>query len=231
MRLSYVKLYADTSGAVDLLSDAEAGRLFKAILHNIAGVVDELPGQEKLVYAMLKAQFERDAEAYELYSEKQRKNGEKGGRPKKPTGFSENPKNPLVFLETQKSQDKDNNQDNNKDKDNNKNKEGSIPRARTRFTPPTVEEVSAYAAEKGWTEYQFSAERFVDFYTSKGWRVGRDTMRDWKAAARGWISRRDMPQEVKPKDNPALNYAQREYKDEDYGESFFEDLSKYAEGG
>lgn len=97
--ITYVKLFADTSGAVDLLSDAEAGRLFKAILHGIAGVEDELPGQEKLVYAMLKAQFERDAEAYDRFSDRQRENGKKGGRPKKPIGFLENPENPLVISE------------------------------------------------------------------------------------------------------------------------------------
>lgn len=131
MSLSYVKLFADTGRAVDLLSNEEAGRLFKAILHGINGEVDELPGQEKLVYAMLKAQFERDEETYERYCDKQQKNGKKGGRPKKPSGFSENPENPTVILEkpknptenpeTQKSQEKD--KDYNKEKDKDKEEE------------------------------------------------------------------------------------------------------------
>jgi hypothetical protein len=60
---------------------------------------------------------------------------------------------------------------------------------RTRFVPPTVDEVKAYAQEKGWNAAQFDAERFVDFYTSKGWKVGKDQMKDWKACARGWVSR------------------------------------------
>lgn len=60
---------------------------------------------------------------------------------------------------------------------------------RKRFTPPTVADVQAYADDKQWTAQEFSAERFVDFYASKGWKVGRDTMKDWKAAARGWVSR------------------------------------------
>lgn len=179
MPLSYVKLYADTSGAVDLLSDAEAGRLFKAVLHGIAGVEDKLLGQERLVYAMLKAQFERDAEAYDRYSDKQRENGKKGGRPKKPTGILENPENPTVFLETQKSQNKD------KDKDEDKEVRETGARAR-RFTPPTADDVRAYAREKGYT---IDAERFVDFYASKGWLVGKSPMKDWKAAVRNWVSR------------------------------------------
>ena len=77
MALSYVRIFADTSGAVDMLSDAEAGRLFKAVLHWIAGEAQELPGQEKFVFAMLKAQFERDAASYDSYVEKQRENGKK----------------------------------------------------------------------------------------------------------------------------------------------------------
>jgi len=60
---------------------------------------------------------------------------------------------------------------------------------RKRFTPPTVEDVQRYADEKQWTPQEFSPDRFVDFYSSKGWKVGRETMKDWKAAARGWVSR------------------------------------------
>lgn len=35
-------------------------------------------------------------------------------------------------------------------------------------------------------------ERFVDYYSSNGWKVGKNPMRDWKAAVRAW-SRRDSP--------------------------------------
>lgn len=55
-----------------------------------------------------------------------------------------------------------------------------------RFTPPTPEAVAAYAAEKG---IQIDAQRFVDFYASKGWKVGSTPMKDWKAAARNWAAR------------------------------------------
>ena len=51
------------------------------------------------------------------------------------------------------------------------------------FSPPTVEEAQAYIAEQG---YSVDAERFVDFYTAKGWKIGKNPMKDWKAAVRGW---------------------------------------------
>lgn len=56
------------------------------------------------------------------------------------------------------------------------------------FTPPTVQEVSDYLFEKGMT---FDPERFVDFYESKGWLVGKTKMKCWKAAARTWSKRDD----------------------------------------
>ena len=115
--LPYIKVFPDLSETVDLLSDAEAGRLLKSILHYANGEEDELPGQEKLVYAMLRKQIDRDAAEYERYSEKQRANGCKGGRPKKPRETQQNPKNPLVFEKTQKSQEEE------KDKDKDKEEE------------------------------------------------------------------------------------------------------------
>lgn len=52
-----------------------------------------------------------------------------------------------------------------------------------RFTPPTVDEVAAYCRERG---NGVDAQRFVDFYASKGWRVGSSGMKDWRAAVRNW---------------------------------------------
>lgn len=56
------------------------------------------------------------------------------------------------------------------------------------FKPPTVEEVQAYCNERGNT---VNAEGFVDFYTSNGWKVGKNPMRDWKAAVRTWEKREE----------------------------------------
>jgi len=54
---------------------------------------------------------------------------------------------------------------------------------RYRFVPPTIEEVEDYINEKG---YRVDARKFVDYYTSNGWRVGKNPMKDWKAAVRNW---------------------------------------------
>lgn len=60
------------------------------------------------------------------------------------------------------------------------------PVAARRFTPPTVEDVAAYCRERG---SNVDAQRFVDFYASKGWKVGNAGMKDWHAAVRTWESR------------------------------------------
>lgn len=52
-----------------------------------------------------------------------------------------------------------------------------------RFTPPTYEEVENYCLENNYT---VNAERFVDFYEAKGWLIGKNKMKDWKAAVRTW---------------------------------------------
>ena len=54
---------------------------------------------------------------------------------------------------------------------------------RKRFEPPSVEEVDAYIKEQN---YHVDAQRFVDYYTSNGWKVGKNPMKDWKAAVRTW---------------------------------------------
>jgi uncharacterized protein YdaU (DUF1376 family) len=99
-------------------------------------------------------------------------NGKKGGRPKKPTGFCLG--NPA---ETQ-------------------GESSPTPAPAPVITNPpiysppkpkqarpTLEQVSAYCAERG---RGVDAQAWFDHYTANGWRVGRNSMRDWKAAVRTW---------------------------------------------
>lgn len=78
-----------------------------------------------------------------------------------------------------------NNKDNNKDN-------------RVAFTPPTVEEVAQYCAER---HNGIDPETFIDFYQSKGWKVGNAKMKDWKAAVRTWEKRRNTGRKAQELDN------------------------------
>lgn len=99
----------------------------------------------------------------------------------------------------------------NKTKLNKDNLNKDIGEKRKRFTPPTVEEVSAYCAERG---NGIDAERFVNFYASKGWMVGKNKMKDWKAAVRNW-ERMNKEQAQKIADRNSFNRFQHNTYDFD----------------
>ena len=55
-----------------------------------------------------------------------------------------------------------------------------------RFVPPSVDEVREYCQERG---NRVDPQRFVDYYSSNGWMVGKTKKKDWKAAVRTWEQR------------------------------------------
>ena len=57
------------------------------------------------------------------------------------------------------------------------------PETRKRFKAPTLDEVKAYCQER---KNNIDPERFIDYYTAKGWKIGKQPMKDWKAAVRTW---------------------------------------------
>lgn len=129
MTVPYLKLFPDLSVTVDMLSDAEAGRLLKSLLHYGNGQVDEMPGNERFIFSMLRVQIDRDAATYQDMIDRQRTNGKKGGAPKgnknaakQPGGcFENNPNNP-------NNPDKEEEEDKDKDEEN----IGAPPPARAR---------------------------------------------------------------------------------------------------
>lgn len=66
-------------------------------------------------------------------------------------------------------------------------KEGlPIKRSSSRFTPPSLEEVKNYCKER---KNEINAQNFIDFYSAKGWMIGKNKMKDWRAAVRTWEAR------------------------------------------
>lgn len=57
-----------------------------------------------------------------------------------------------------------------------------------RFKPPSLDEVKEFIKEK---KYKVNAEKWLTFYESKNWMVGKNKMKDWKASVRGWDIRSD----------------------------------------
>nr|DAY55314.1 MAG TPA: replisome organizer [Caudoviricetes sp.] len=89
-----------------------------------------------------------------------------------------------------------------------------------RFTPPTHEQVSTYCKERKNT---VDAERFLDFYKSKGWMVGKNKMKDWKAAVRNWErSSKQGTQPIKKSQNQFHNFEERDYDYDELEKQLFE---------
>lgn len=78
-----------------------------------------------------------------------------------------------------------------------------------RFRRPTADELRVYFDEIGLSE---DPQRFIDFYESKGWKVGKTPMSDWKAAARTWLQRRkaEQPESPPPRERKQLTAEERE---------------------
>lgn len=56
-----------------------------------------------------------------------------------------------------------------------------------RFTRPTYDEVDLYIVKMGYSG--FTGEQFCSFYESKGWMIGSNKMKDWRAAVRTWAAK------------------------------------------
>lgn len=195
--MKYLKVWTSFRDIIQPLNDAEKGRLFDAMLAYAESFEEPVSfsGNERFVWPAAKQFIDLTyAESIRLSE-----NGKKGGRPK----TKENQTEPN---ETNKNQPKPNKS--HKVKENNI-RESNIKKSPSeirRFTPPTLQEVADYCRER---KNKVDPERFVDFYASKGWKVGNQPMKDWRAAVRTW--ERSETDGKKVTLLPAQDYKQRDY--------------------
>lgn len=98
---------------------------------------------------------------------------------------------------------------------------------RPRFQKPTFEEVKQYIEENGYTSVD--PDRFYSYYEANGWKVGRNSMKDFKAAVRMWSARDKNDQKKRPAE---VKYLENEYtpehlkKREEESQKLLDDLLK-----
>lgn len=201
-------MYTEYREHASLLSREQQGDLFMAVMNYAAGdVLPQLDGMTQMAFSFIKTQMDRDNEKYQKTVEARREAGKKGGRPSKTNGFDEKAKKANGFLEKQMKAKKPDNE--NEDVDVNNIKKESVKKKADAFSPPTKQEVEEYIKEKGYKTVD--AERFIDFYASKGWMVGKNKMKDWKAAVRNWARSEKATKPNNTKGNKFANFNQREY--------------------
>ena len=76
--------------------------------------------------------------------------------------------------------------------------EAPAPKAHIYIQPPSLEEIRSFCQERG---NQVDPEYFYNYYQSNGWRVGKNPMRDWKAAVCAWESN-GMAEKMAPAKEP-----------------------------
>ena len=178
MAREYFPAYHSYLEIMEELTDAEKGRLFTAcLLYSKTGEAPELSGNERYLFPAFRSQIDRDNAEYAKKCATNRRNGELSGKrtganaPERPPFAPERPPNA--------PQGKGEGKGKGKGKGEGNSPSGSI----TRFAPPDLAEVAAYCRERGNC---VDPQRFVDFYASKGWLVGKSPMKDWRAAVRNW---------------------------------------------
>lgn len=192
-------LYHDIRTPLELLTDEQRGKLFLALLnYSEYGELPDFDGALLMAFAFIRTSLDRDAEAWAEKRAKRAEAGRSGGLAKVANAsiasdakqsvanlavnVPANVPAPVpVNLSTTTS--------------GGRGTADKPPRA-SRFTPPSVEEVRVYCAER---KNSVDPERFVDFYASKGWLVGKSKMKDWRAAVRSW-ERSDSQQKMTSKD-------------------------------
>jgi len=213
MNNSFV-FYNDWIDMIEELDDESRGKLLLAIMrYQNGGEIPDMDIGARVAFAQIKKQFQKDKEKYEETVNARREAGKLGGRPKA-NGFSEKQtkaKKANGFSEKQTKAKKPDN-DNVNDNDNDKEKENAPTeherKSAPRFIPPTAEQVRDYCKERN---NSVNAEQFVDFYTSKGWKVGKETMKDWKAAVRTWEKRENWNASQVKKKNTFSSFQQNNY--------------------
>ena len=74
------------------------------------------------------------------------------------------------------------------------------------FKKPTLDEVKNYCILR---KNNIDAESFIDFYESKGWQIGKETMKNWKACVRTWESRENKNPKTMSKLDAQINEWQK----------------------
>lgn len=192
----YVPIFFDWVEVTGELNAQEKGRLIDAIVLYARGGdwQEQIKGNERYLFPAFKKQIDRANEISDVRS----------------TARIGKTKENKQEQTTTKDIKTPNNNNNKEKKEEDKENHLTVVKEKLRFSPPTLEEVQAYCRERG---NKVDAEKFTDFYASKGWKVGNQPMKDWKAAVRTW--ERDDRGYGKSKTVSAQNYQQRDYTEDE----------------
>jgi hypothetical protein len=191
-------LYDNYDEQLAALTDQQVAILFRAIYdyrHNRK--LPEMDGAVKMAFSFIRAQIDRDQERYEDICEKRRAAGALGGAPKGNQNAGKQAKQANATKCKQNKQMQAKQADNDNDDDNDiKEKEDNKLSKKKGFAPPTLEDVQAYAAQRGREDL---AAAFYDYFTAGDWKDSNGApVKNWKQKFITWEThnvRKDPPQQ------------------------------------
>lgn len=190
MARNYACLKHEYAEEMKLLSDAEFGRLCRALLaYSAEGKEVQLQGCERFFWPRVKMQEDKAVESYNASIEKYSAAGRASAATRANNAQRRSTSSNDVEQRSTSSNKYKSESEKESDCESNNPPSGEkkSARARTAFHPPTVEEVAEYCASRG---NNIDAELFVAHYKARGWKISGGTpMKDWKAAVITWEKR------------------------------------------
>lgn len=177
-RKSFI-IHKDSLSVLKKLNTEQKASLFDAIANY--QIDSKLPEDNfiSIIFEPFLNQFLRDEENYAKTCEARRIAGGKGGK-QKVANASKSKQKVANLADSDSKSDSDS---------DNKNdiKEISSLRSDTKkkFIKPTLQEIQTYCQER---KNSVNPEKWLNHYESNGWKVGKNPMKDWKAAVRTWES-------------------------------------------
>ena len=177
-------VYKSFYGLIKLLKAPQRLAMYEAIFNY--GFTGEMPefsdDTSEAIWEAVLPQLKANQKRYE--------NGLRGGAP---VGNSNARKNNQETIDNAEEKQPKNNQkqpnENENENENvnvNENDKKKAPtglKKKQAFSPPSLTEVKSYCSERG---NNIDPQGFIDFYEAKGWMIGKNKMKDWKAAVRTW---------------------------------------------
>ena len=176
-------LYGDFAQHFALLTDSEIGLLFRSVFDyvNTDAIPQNLPPAVAMAFSVLRVQIDRDKEKYTEVCKKRAQAGKIGGQ-QRAANARQAQANQAFVSKSKQTQANQADTDSDTVTDTDIKLDGKADKQK-RFTPPSVDEVRAYCEQR---HNGIDPEYFVAFYVRNGWRVGRNPMKDWKAAIITW---------------------------------------------
>jgi hypothetical protein len=159
-------IYCDIIHTVEQLTDEQAGDLFKHLLR----YVNDLNPQSdsvitKIAFEPIRQALKRDLDKYETIRKRNSDNARMRWDATASSGIPNDTKNADIDIVIGSGIDKD------------------IKKQRVVFEKPTLLELKTYMLEIGMADV---SEKWFDYYESNGWLVGKNKMKNWRAAVRTW---------------------------------------------